>query len=71
MYTCKIVGVSVIEIYTGVQPEEEEHGKTVLRHLDNHTQHRFYKILLIFLNIIIVFNMFFNLVLVEVKLNGV
>ena len=34
------VGISVIEIYTGVQPEEdeEEHGKTVKYHITSITQ---------------------------------
>ena len=64
------VGVSVIEILEFNQKkDEEEHGKTVKYHITSITS-----VLQDFANmfsISLVFDMFFTLVLVEVKLNGI
>ena len=67
------VGVSVIEILHGVQPEEEEdeeeHGKTVKYHITSITS--VLQDFSDFFSISLVFDMFFTLVFVEVKLNGI
>ena len=65
MQNFMFVGVLVIEI----MEDEEEHGKTVKYHITSITPvlQDFAEIS----SILLVFNMFFALVLVEVKLNGI
>ena len=66
------VGVSIIEILE-LQPEEEEdeeeHGKTVKYHITSITS--VLQDFADFFSISLVFDMFFTLVFVEVKLNGI
>ena len=64
------VGISVIEIYTALQPkevEDEGHGKSVKVEITNIKL----VIFLIFIQISLAFKMFSTLMLVEVKLSGI
>ena len=71
MQNFMFVGVTVIEILEFNRPEEEEeeHGKTVKYHITSITP--VLQDFADFFSISLVFNMFFTLVLVEVKLNGI
>ena len=70
MYTCKISCLLVFRLFRYVSSiRRKEHGKTVKYHITSITP--VLQDFADFFSISLVFNMFFNLALVEVKLNGI